>query len=98
MLKFPNLYKKIADLFNQVKKRNMLQNQQQKIILFSNNFVIIKKNGLNKLMGSLNETLSKVPISANPSKTEMPFYSALSRIQSISVQARTSYSFLLKNS
>lgn len=98
MLKFPNLYKKIADLFNQVKKRNMLQNQQQKIILFSNNFVIIEKNGLNKLMSSLNETLSKVLLSANPYKIEIPFYSALSRIQSISVQARTSYPFLLKNS
>lgn len=76
MLKFPNLYKKIADLINQVKKRNMLQNQQNTIILSANDVsLIVEKFGINRLMDSLISRLNTAVKNFDSSKTDIPIRS-----------------------
>lgn len=76
MLKFANLGKKIADLTNQVKKRNMPQNQQKTVILSGNDVnIIVERIGLDRLMDSLIERLATAIKSFDPSKTEIPIRS-----------------------
>ena len=75
-LKIYNLYKKIADLINQVKKRNMLQNQLKTTILSGNDVSqIVEQYGIDNLMDSLISRLNIAVKDFDPSKTDIPIRS-----------------------